>query len=228
MAKDSTKSTKKAQKGTDNSQGLRARVVAILDALAPEYEGKFEGLDYSTPFELLIATMLSAQSTDKLVNTVTPALFVKYKSPIDYIRATQEEVEVDIRSTGYFRSKAKNIRACCEMLHNEFNDRIPGTMEELIRLPGVGRKTANCILSQCFDKQALTVDTHVSRIANLLGLVETEDAVKIEYALMEIVPPDRWNEFNESIITHGRKVCIARRPQCHVCVIADLCPSRQA
>ncbi len=209
-------------------QNNQARAVAILDTLEQVYTSEFEGLDFSNPLQLLVATILSAQSTDKLVNTVSPKLFRKYLSAQDYVDVPAEELEQDIRSTGYFRSKARHIQGCCAMLVERYGGQVPGTMEELIALPGVGRKTANCVLSQCFGQQGLTVDTHVNRISNLLGFVHTEDPVKIERALMEIVPHDRWNQFNELIITHGRKTCIARRPRCENCAIVDLCPSRRA
>lgn len=215
------------RKGRESKQSKQERVVKILNALEQAYNHEFEGLDHGNPFELLIATMLSAQSTDKLVNTVTPALFRKYPTPADYVRTPLEEIEQDVRSTGYYRAKAKNVQACCEMLVERFGGEVPQTMEELVQLPGVGRKTANCVLGHCFGHQTLTVDTHVTRISNLLGLVNTNDAVKIEFALMEIVPENRRNEFNSSIITHGRKTCIARRPKCSQCVIATLCPSRE-
>ncbi len=212
----------------ETPESLRFRVTEILQRLEEVYDGAFEGLNYSTPLELLVATMLSAQSTDKLVNTVTPALFRKYHTVQDYATVPIEELEQDIRSTGYYRAKARNLQACCRQLEQQFNSTVPGTMEELISLPGVGRKTANCLLSQVFGQQGLTVDTHVNRISNLLGFVHDTDAVRIEFALMDIVPKNQWNRFNELIITHGRKTCIARRPQCSRCAIADLCPSRQA
>ncbi|MFM8569838.1 MAG: endonuclease III [Candidatus Kapaibacterium sp.] len=218
--------TASVQRSSESKSKKKDRVIVILDALARAYDHEFEGLDHSTPFELLIATILSAQSTDKLVNTVTPALFAKYPTPLSYVQVPVEEIEQDIRSTGYYRAKARNIRACCQMLQERFDGQVPGTMEDLVQLPGVGRKTANCVLAQCFGKQTITVDTHVTRITNLLGLVATTDAVKIEFALMDIVPEDRWNEFNSSIITHGRRTCIARRTGGGECVIAHVCPSR--
>lgn len=199
----------------------------ILDILDKEYPGDFEGLDYTTPLELLVATMLSAQCTDARVNTVTPALFAKYKTVDNYIAVSQEELEQDIRPTGYYKAKAKNIKACCLMLREKFGGELPQTREELVQLPGVGRKTANCVLMHCYNQQAITVDTHVTRLTNLLGFVTTNDAVAIEFQLMEIVPHHRWNDVNRLLITHGRKVCIARRPQCNVCTIQHLCPSRQ-
>ncbi len=226
--KSNSDSQRKSASEIHQLRDKQGRIVAILEELEKVYVDSFEGLDYSNPLQLLVATILSAQSTDKLVNTVTPALFKKYRGAEDYTRVPVEELEQDIRSTGYYRSKAKHIQGCCAMLIDKYGGQVPDTMEELIQLPGVGRKTANCVLSQCFGQQGLTVDTHVNRIANLLGLVESTDPVKIEYALMEIVPHQRWNRFNELIITHGRKTCIARRPQCGICVIVDLCPSRQA
>jgi endonuclease-3 len=197
----------------------------ILQRLGAAYPDARVGLDYSTPLELLIATILSAQCTDERVNQVTPALFRKYRSVEAYATVEQHELEEDIRSTGFYRNKAKNIRACAQALLDRFHGDVPKTLDELVTLPGVGRKTANCVLSNCYDIPGITVDTHVTRIANLLGLVSTTDAVKIEYALMEIVPQEQWNTLNHLFITHGRRTCIARRPACSRCPIADLCPS---
>lgn len=202
-----------------------ARLSTILDRLAAAYPDAKVGLDFTTPFELLIATILSAQCTDERVNIVTKDLFAKYRGPGDYLAVPVEELELDIRSTGFYKNKAKNIRACCEHLLRDHAGTVPMTLDELVMLPGVGRKTANCVLSNCFDIPGITVDTHVTRITNLLKLASTTDAVKIEFALMKLMPPERWNVFDHLIITHGRRTCIARRPQCHVCVINDLCPS---
>lgn len=205
----------------------RDRLAVILDRLAAAYPDARVGLDFTTPFELLIATILSAQCTDERVNIVTKSLFAKYRSPDDYLRVPLEELEQDIHSTGFYRNKAKNIQACCKRLIDVFQGEVPVTLEELITLPGVGRKTANCVLSNCFDIPGITVDTHVTRIMNLLGMVNTTDAVAIEFELMKIVDTERWNAMNHLIITHGRRTCIARRPQCGTCPIADLCPSAQ-
>lgn len=205
----------------------RDRLAVILDRLAAAYPDARVGLDFTTPFELLIATILSAQCTDERVNIVTKSLFAKYRSPDDYLRVPLEELEQDIHSTGFYRNKAKNIQACCKRLIEVFQGEVPVTLEELITLPGVGRKTANCVLSNCFDIPGITVDTHVTRIMNLLGMVNTTDAVAIEFELMKIVDTERWNAMNHLIITHGRRTCIARRPQCGTCPIADLCPSAQ-
>jgi len=201
-----------------------ARATKILELLAKAYPDARVGLDFNTPFELLIATILSAQCTDERVNIVTRDLFGKYHGPADYIAVSQEELEADIHSTGFYKNKARNIRACCAQLVENFNGDVPRTLEELITLSGVGRKTANCVLSNCFNIPALTVDTHVTRLSNLLGFVDSTDAVKIEFALMDIVPKEQWNAFDTLIITHGRRTCIARRPKCDVCTIRDLCP----
>ncbi len=209
----------------ESRSAKRERLAAILDRLKGAYPDAKVGLDYTTPFELLIATILSAQCTDERVNIVTVGLFEKYRSPQDYLAVPQEELEEDIRPTGFFRNKAKNIQACCRELIDRFGGRVPNTMDELTSLPGVGRKTANCVLSNCWNIPGITVDTHVTRISNLLKLVDTTDAVKIEYALMDLVDQTRWNELNHLFITHGRRTCIARRPQCTICPIAPLCPS---
>ncbi|MBL0323273.1 MAG: endonuclease III [Ignavibacteria bacterium] len=202
-----------------------ARMNEILDRLEVVYHDAKVGLDFTTPFELLIATILSAQCTDDRVNIVTKDLFQKYRSPQDFLLVPVEELEQDIHSTGFYKNKAKSIRGCCQRLIEHFNSTVPSTLEELITLAGVGRKTANCVLSNCYNIPGITVDTHVTRIMNLLGMVDTSDAVKIEYALMEIVPQERWNTMNHAIITHGRRTCIARRPQCGTCPVNDLCPS---
>ena len=183
------------------------------------------GLDSNSPFELLIATILSAQCLDSRVNEVTPALFKKYRTPSDYYSVPQEELEQDIRPTGFYKNKAKNIQQCCRQIDETFHGLVPTTLDELVTLAGVGRKTANCVLSNCFDVPGVTVDTHVARSSNLLGLTTETDAVKIEFALMKLMPPKRWNTFDLLIITHGRRTCIARNPRCGECSIADECPS---
>jgi endonuclease-3 len=205
----------------------RERLAIILDRLAAAYPDARVGLDFTTPFELLIATILSAQCTDERVNVVTKSLFAKYHCPEDYLLVPLEELEQDIHSTGFYRNKAKNIRACCERLIAEYHSQVPMTLDELVTLAGVGRKTANCVLSNCFDIPGITVDTHVTRIMNLLGMVTTTDAVAIEFELMKLVDSERWNAMNQLIISHGRRTCIARRPQCPMCPVADLCPSAQ-
>lgn len=200
-------------------------MLAILDILAAAYPGKFEGLNFSNPFELLVATILSAQCTDERVNSLTPRLFAKYRSPQDFATAPIDELASDIRPTGYFNAKARNIQACCRTLIEKFGGNVPRTRDELMTLPGVGRKTANVILSHAFGEPAITVDTHVTRLANRLGFVQTKDPLKIEQQLMEITPRKRWNDIGRLFITHGRKVCTARSPKCGQCMIAHLCPS---
>ncbi len=209
----------------ESLRNKQARLDLILDRLAKAYPDAKVGLDFTTPLELLIATILSAQCTDERVNIVTKSLFAKYRSPEDYVNVPLEELEVDVKSTGFYRNKAKNIQACCQQLIERFGGVVPTTLDELVTLAGVGRKTANCVLSNCFDIPGITVDTHVTRISNLLKLVDSQDAVKIEFALMKLMPDERWNAFDHLIITHGRRTCIARRPQCQDCVIRDLCPS---
>jgi endonuclease III len=208
-----------------SKQAERERLALILERLREAYPDAKVGLDWSTPLELLIATILSAQCTDERVNIVTVDLFAKYHTPQDYLDVPQEELEDDIRSTGFFRNKARNIQACCRELLERFDGSVPATMEELVTLPGVGRKTANCVLSNCFAIPGITVDTHVLRISNLLGFVESKDAVKVEFQLMELMDRAHWIDFNHVIITHGRRTCKARRPQCADCVVNDLCPS---
>ena len=209
----------------ESRDSKRERVLEIIPRLRQAYPEAKVGLDYTTPFELLVATILSAQCTDERVNKVTPALFDQFPTVESYVDKPVEDLEEAVRSTGFFKNKAKNIRGAASELLERFNGEVPKTMDELVSLPGVGRKTANCVLSNCWDIPGITVDTHVTRITNLLKLVNTKDAVKIEFELMKLIPEEHWNEFNHLIITHGRQTCIARRPQCHDCPIVDLCPS---
>lgn len=203
----------------------RRRLETILDRLQAAYPDARVGLDWTTPFELLVATILSAQCTDERVNIVTASLFRKYRSPADMLAVPVEELEQDIFPTGFYRNKAKNLQGCCQRLLDAFGGVVPATLDDLVSLPGVGRKTANCVLSNCFGIPGITVDTHVTRIMNLLAIVDTSDAVAIEFALMDLVPAERWNAMNHHVIWHGRRTCIARRPQCQICPIQDLCPS---
>ncbi len=209
----------------ESKTAKRERISVILDRLSRSYPDAKVGLDFETPLQLLIATILSAQCTDARVNMVTPGLFEKYPTVHDYAHAPIEELEDAVRTTGFYKNKARNIQLCCRQLIERHNGDVPETMQDLTQLAGVGRKTANCVLTNCFGAQGITVDTHVTRISNLLGLVNDEDAVRIEFALMELIPQERWNEFNHSIIAHGRATCIARRPKCDQCPISDLCPS---
>lgn len=185
------------------------------------------GLSHSNAFELLISTILSAQCTDARVNQITPGLFNKYSKPVDFLLAPQEELEADIRPTGYYRNKARNIINCCKVLLDEFRGQVPDNEVDLLQLPGVGRKTAACVLSNWYNIPAITVDTHVLRISNRLGLVKSTNAERTQLLLMEAVPKERWNELNHLFITHGRRTCTARRPHCHDCAIEFMCPSSQ-
>lgn len=197
----------------------------VIDVLASVYPNVKIQLEHTNPFELLIATILSAQCTDNRVNIVTKTLFEKYKIPQDYLIVDPEELERDIFSTGFYKTKARNIRLACKMIIDEFDGEVPNHLDDLVKLPGVGRKTANVILGHCFDTPAIVVDTHVIRISNKLGFVATTDAVKIEHALMKLIPRDIWATFTHYFINHGRNTCIARRPRCTECKIAKLCPS---
>jgi endonuclease-3 len=183
-------------------------------------------LNHSNTFELLIATILSAQCTDERVNIVTADLFRKYRGPADYLKVRQSELEKDIHSTGFFRNKSKNIQGACKRIIEDFGGRVPETMDEILRLPGVARKTANVVLGNAFGiASGVVVDTHVSRLSQRLGLTESENADKIEKDLIQLVPKRDWILFPHLLITHGRRVCQARKPNCPECVLNDNCPS---
>ncbi len=196
-----------------------------MDILSEEYPAVKPALDYTTPFQLLIATILSAQCTDQRVNIVTKDLFVKYKSPQDFLRVPSEELGKDIYSTGFYRQKAKSIKNCCEKLIGDHNGEVPRDFDELVALPGVGRKTASVVAGNAFGIPAIAVDTHVKRLSNLLGFVESGNPDKIEFELKELLPESYWVNSSHWLATHGRNICIARRPKCFECVIAELCPS---
>ncbi len=208
---------------TAAAKAKRAREIARL--LREAYPESKIALDFGTPFQLLIATILAAQCTDVRVNMVTPALFAAFPTPQAFVDASQEEVEKAIFSTGFYRQKARSIKATSAALIERFGGEVPTTMEELLTLPGVGRKTANVLLGHCFDKPGMVVDTHVKRISNLLGLVDTDDPEKIEHELTKLLPPADWVIFSHLLADHGRAVCIARKPQCARCPISALCPS---
>jgi endonuclease-3 len=195
----------------------------ILDILSKEYPDVKIQLNHTTPFELLVATILSAQCTDERVNKVTAFLFSKYKTPEDYIKIPIEELEKDIFSTGYYKSKARHIKEMSKMIVEQFLGEIPTKLEDLIKLPGVGRKTANVILGHCFATPAIVVDTHVIKIINRLGFVESKNPEIIERKLMELIPTEKWVIFTHYFINHGRKICTARKPKCKECVIAKYC-----
>lgn len=180
-------------------------------------------LDHENPWQLLIATILSAQCTDNRVNLVTKTLFQKYTSLDDFAAASQEELEQDIHSTGFYHNKAKNIIACCQTLLLEYHGQVPSDLDKLTKLAGVGRKTANVIRGNIFHIPSMVVDTHVKRVSTLLGLTKNQDPEKIEHDLMLLIPEEHWIRYNTQIIAHGRKICIARRPQCTQCFLAPYC-----
>jgi endonuclease-3 len=204
----------------------RARETAAR--LAVEYPGtpkELCALNHDNPFQLLIATILSAQATDERVNLVTPALFARYPTPPDLAGADQSELERLIQSTGFFRSKARSLIGMASAVVERYGGEVPVALEDLVTLPGVGRKTANVIRSVDFDEPGLPVDTHVLRLSRLLGLTTNKDPDKVEADLTAMLPPREWGSLSLRLILHGRKVCIARRPRCEVCLLADFCPS---
>jgi endonuclease-3 len=203
----------------------RARIVPIIERLAAEYPDAKIALRYRNELELLVSVMLSAQTTDVNVNRVTERLFEKYKRPEDYLAVPPEELERDIYATGFYRQKARALRATMAMLLEEFDGRVPRRLEDLVRLPGVARKTANVVAAELGDPQGIVVDTHVRRLSQRLGLTRQEDPVKIERDLQRLVPRQYWGLFPHLLIWHGRRVCIARAPRCEDCVVNDLCPS---
>jgi endonuclease-3 len=202
----------------------RRRAARIVRALARAYPEARCALDYKNPLQLLIATILSAQCTDVRVNLVTPALFARFPDAASFATADPRELERLIHSTGFFRNKARNIIACCQRLVHEHGGAVPGTMETLVSLPGVGRKTANVVLGNAFNVPGITVDTHVGRLSRRLGLSTHMDPVKVERDLMNLLPPKEWTMFSHRTIFHGRQVCHARKPNCDGCVLAKWCP----
>ncbi len=206
------------------SKKERERMERIIEALNREYSMEYRCfLDYETPWQLLIATILSAQCTDNRVNMVTKHLFKKYKSLKDFAEADQSELEKDIHSTGFYRNKAKNIIACAKQLVKEYNGEVPNDIDILTNLAGVGRKTANVIRGNVYGEPSVVVDTHVKRISKRLGFTKEEDPVKIEFDLMNLLPKEQWILYNIQIITHGRSICTARSPKCDECFLKPDC-----
>jgi endonuclease-3 len=203
---------------------LRRQAGRIVRRLARLYPDAHCALHHRNPLELLVATILSAQCTDARVNQVTPALFARYPDAVAFATADPRELEKLIQSTGFFRNKARNIIGCCRELVERHGGRVPATMEELVPLPGVGRKTANVILGTAFATPGITVDTHVGRLSRRLGLTEHTDPVKVERDLMALLPRKQWTMFSHRLIFHGRQVCHARKPDCAGCGLAALCP----
>ncbi len=204
----------------------RARARKIVARLAQEYRDATSALRHTSALELLVATILSAQSTDARVNMVTPALFAKYRTAHDYASADPHVLEQEIHSTGFFRNKTKSLIGMAQALVERHDGAVPATMDALVELPGVGRKTANVVLGTWFGKnEGIVVDTHVQRLSTLLGFTQETDPVKIERDLMALVPRERWTWWSHTLILHGRRVCIARRPKCEICVVNRWCPS---
>ena len=196
------------------------RIIEQFNELYPEADCS---LEYVDPLQLMIATQLAAQCTDARVNIVTRELFKKYETVQDFANASQEELEQDIRSTGFYHNKARNIIAACRMLITDFGGNVPSTMEDLLKLPGVGRKTANLVLNDCFGVPGIVVDTHAKRLSNRIGFTKQENPEKIEYDLMKVIPVEKWGSFCHQLVYHGRAVCNARKPMCEKCNIRPYC-----
>jgi endonuclease-3 len=204
----------------------KARALEVIELLEKEYPDAKIALHYSNPLELLVATILSAQSTDETINKVTKKLFKKYTNPADYANSDLKELEQDIRSTGFYHNKAKNLKNSAKMLVEEYNSKVPKTMEELTKLPGVARKTANIVLNNAYGVIAgVAVDTHVRRLSQRIGLTENKDPNKIEKDLMSILPKNKWMRITDLLILHGRRVCTAKKPNCAECALSNICPS---
>lgn len=213
-----------AEKPRKKSPALpRVPVGEILDTLHACYPDAHCELDFKNPFELLIATILSAQSTDKKVNQITEPLFEKYPGPEDFVRLSQSELEAAIKEIGLYKNKAKNIIATCHLLLTKHGGKVPDRMEDLVELPGVGRKTANVVLSNAFGVPAMAVDTHVHRVSNRIGLALSDDPVEIEKQLCKRIPREKWSDAHHWLIWHGRRVCDARKPKCDTCALTGYC-----
>jgi endonuclease-3 len=205
------------------TKAIKQEMLSILEEC---YQGTSTALDYSSPFELLIAVVLSAQCTDVRVNIITARLFPEYNTPSKIRAMGLEKLEETIRDCGLYHSKARNIMATCDILCREYDEKVPETFEELVTLPGVGRKTANVVLSQLFNIPAIAVDTHVFRVSNRLGLAKGDTPLVVEEGLMKAIPRNKWSDAHHWLIWHGRKVCKARKPECNTCALVALCPSK--
>lgn len=201
----------------------KSEIKEVLDILLELYPDAKAELDHTNSFELLIATILSAQCTDVRVNIITKTLFEKYKTPEDYLKLTQEELGEEIRSCGFYKNKSKSILGACQLILDKYNGEVPDTMEELMELPGVGRKTANVVMSVAFDKPAIAVDTHVFRVSNRLGLADSDDVFKTEEDLMKNIDKNMWSKAHHLLIFHGRRMCKARNPICEECPLTGIC-----
>lgn len=207
----------------ETSMDARQRVIKIIEIFDQLYEDAACSLLYRDPLQLLIATQLAAQCTDARVNIVTKTLYQKYKNVYDFANASLPELENDIRSTGFYHNKARNIMNCCKMIIREYDGKVPSTLDHLLLLPGVGRKTANLVLGDIYGIPGVVVDTHAKRLSNLIGLTKNQDPEKIEYDLMKVVPQKDWSKFCHQMVYHGRAVCNARKPKCEICRIRDYC-----
>jgi endonuclease III len=204
----------------------KPRTSKIIELIEKQYPNAKTALNYTNPLEILVATMLSAQTTDVQVNRVTQKLFKKYHSPEDYANADLKELEQDIHSTGFYHNKARNLQNCCKLLVDKFHSQVPKTMKELLELPGVARKTANIVLYNAYGTVVgIAVDTHVRRLSERLGLTQQKDQDKIEQELMQLTPKEKWMELTDLLIFHGRQICTAKKPQCQICVLNKICPS---
>jgi endonuclease III len=201
----------------------KEKTIQIIDSFDKLYPDSKCSLEYNNPLQLLLSTQMSAQCTDARVNIVAKSLYAKYRTAQDFANADIIELQEDIRSTGFYRNKSKNIIECCKILVEKYNGEVPGTIEELLELPGVGRKTANLVLYEIFGVQGIVVDTHAKRLSNRIGLTKNSDPEKIEYDLQKIVPRSRWADFCHMLVFHGRAVCNARKPECESCEIRQLC-----
>lgn len=206
-----------------HNMDVRERARRIIKIFDKVYADAACSLEYKNPLQLLVSTMLAAQCTDERVNKVTKSLFEKYRSVYDFASADVYELQKEIKSTGFFRNKARNIINCCKMLIEEYNGQVPNNMKDLLRLPGVGRKTANLILGDIFGIPGIVVDTHAGRLARRMGFTKHEDPVKVEYDLMDIIPKNKWTSFCHQLVYHGRAVCRARKPDCIKCPVKELC-----
>ena len=213
------------RKKRESKEALKRRAARIAALLRKAHPGAGTALSAENPFELLVATVLSAQCTDKRVNMVTETLFKKYRSPQDFARARRSTLEREIRPTGFFRAKSKSIIELSQDIVERFGGEVPGNMDDLVTLRGVGRKTANVVLAGAFNKPAIAVDTHVKRVSGRLGLTTETDPTKIEFDLMKILPRREWQPFSFIVILHGREVCKSRKPRCEICILEKYCPS---
>jgi endonuclease III len=219
-------SARKPSKGLGRDAPIEERAPQIIRILSEAYPDAKVALNFSTPLEMLVATILSAQCTDEKVNEVTETLFQKYRTAEDYLKVPEDELKADIKPTGFFNQKATSIREACRRIVEVYGGQVPDTMEDLITLRGVARKTANIVLGNAFGKvEGIAVDTHVKRLANRLGFSQESDPDKIEQDLMRRIPRERWFDFTYVLIDHGREVCVARKPKCEVCPVNHLCPS---